>query len=87
MSDRDTIVALASGQGRAAIAVIRASGPGVRKAVRAVAGDVPPARMAALRPLTDPGSGEALDRGLVLWFPAPHSFTGEDAAEFQVHGG
>ncbi|MGL5734498.1 MAG: tRNA uridine-5-carboxymethylaminomethyl(34) synthesis GTPase MnmE, partial [Beijerinckiaceae bacterium] len=64
-----------------------ASGPGVRTAVRAIAGDVPPARMAALRPLTDPRSGEALDRGLVLWFPAPHSFTGEDAAEFQVHGG
>src|SRR5690606_38455017 len=44
-------------------------------------------RVATLRPLRDPSDGLLVDRGLVLWFPAPASFTGEDTAEFHVHGG
>src|SRR5690606_22407590 len=48
-----------------------------------IAGGVPEPRRASLRPI---GAGTLLDRGLVLYFPAPHSFTGEDCAEFQVHG-
>lgn len=80
----DTIVALSSGAPPSAIAVVRASGPRVREMVERLAGRLPEPRVAALRTLVD--EGEAIDRGLVLFFPAPHSFTGEDCAEFQVHG-
>jgi tRNA modification GTPase len=83
----DTIYALASAAGRAGIAVIRISGPQAMAALRRLAGDPPPARRAALRTLRDPKSGVELDRGLVLAFPTPHSFTGEDMVELHVHGG
>ncbi len=82
---RQTIVAPASGAGPAAVAVIRISGPATRAVLEALCGGVPAPRHAALREI---GRGEhgAIDRGLVLWFPAPASFTGEDMAELQVHG-
>ena len=83
---RDTIFALASGQGRAGVAVIRTSGPRSGAALADLAGRLPPARRAILARLRDQ-DGTALDRGLVLWFPAPASFTGEDCAEFHLHGG
>ncbi|WP_413990578.1 tRNA uridine-5-carboxymethylaminomethyl(34) synthesis GTPase MnmE [Labrys okinawensis] len=83
----DTIVALASGVGRAGIAVIRISGPGVRFGLETIAGGVPAARKASLRRLKVPESEEILDEALVLFFEAPGSFTGEDVAEFHVHGG
>lgn len=82
----DTVYALASAPGRAGVAVIRASGPGAGAAVLALAGKLPPPRVAALRALSGP-DGTAIDQALVLWFPAPASFTGEDVAEFHVHGG
>jgi len=82
-----TIYALASASGRAGIAVIRLSGPHAMAALRRLVGELPPARRAVLRSLRDPGSGVELDRGLVLAFPAPHSFTGEDMVELHVHGG
>uniref|UniRef100_A0A8I5R630 5-taurinomethyluridine-[tRNA] synthase subunit GTPB3, mitochondrial n=1 Tax=Papio anubis TaxID=9555 RepID=A0A8I5R630_PAPAN len=84
-----TIFALSSGQGRCGIAVIRTSGPSSGHALRILtaARDLPPARHASLRLLSDPCSGEPLDRALVLWFPGPRSFTGEDCVEFHVHGG
>uniref|UniRef100_A0A4X1UHJ7 5-taurinomethyluridine-[tRNA] synthase subunit GTPB3, mitochondrial n=2 Tax=Sus scrofa TaxID=9823 RepID=A0A4X1UHJ7_PIG len=84
-----TIFALSSGQGRCGIAVIRTSGPASGHALRSLTAprDLPPARKACLRLLSDPCSGEPLDRALVLWFPGPQSFTGEDCAEFHVHGG
>ncbi|XP_042527096.1 tRNA modification GTPase GTPBP3, mitochondrial isoform X2 [Dipodomys spectabilis] len=84
-----TIFALSSGQGRCGVAVIRTSGPASGLALRSLAAPraLPPARSARLRRLRDPRSGEPLDRALVLWFPGPHSFTGEDCAEFHVHGG
>ncbi len=81
----DSIFALASAPGRAGVAVVRASGPQVRDAVAALAGDVPPPRRAVLRRLVF--AGAELDRALLLWFPAPRSFTGEDVAEFHIHGG
>ncbi|XP_066126350.1 tRNA modification GTPase GTPBP3, mitochondrial isoform X2 [Saccopteryx bilineata] len=86
---RATIFALSSGQGRCGIAVIRTSGPASGHALRSLTAtqDLPPARSACLRLLSDPRSGEPLDRALVLWFPGPRSFTGEDCAEFHVHGG
>jgi tRNA modification GTPase len=81
----DTIVAPASGAGRAAIAVIRISGPRTRSLLEALCGGVPPARHASLREIGPPARS-VIDRGLVLWFPAPSSFTGEDMTELQVHG-
>jgi tRNA modification GTPase len=82
----DTIFAPATAAGRAAVAVVRLSGPGTREAIKALAGRVPPPRSARLRRLTD-RRGQAIDQALVLWFPAPGSYTGEDAAELHVHGG
>ncbi len=81
----DTIFALASGPGRGAIAVIRLSGRQTRAILTGLCG-VPEARHASLRNLRD-AAGALLDRGLVLWFPGPGSYTGEDSAELHVHGG
>ena len=83
---RDTIYALASGHGRAAIAVLRMSGTSVRNIVASLAEKQPEPRRATLVTFKDPG-GAAIDRGLVLFFPGPASFTGEDCAEFHIHGG
>lgn len=83
----DTIFALATASGRAAIAVVRMSGPASGPVLRALTGSCPAPRRAVLRALRDPASGALLDRGLVLWFPAPGSATGEDMAELHLHGG
>lgn len=83
----DTIFALGTGAGRAAIAVIRLSGPNTAQIVQAMAGVLPAARVARFVTLRDPESGEALDQGLALFFPSPGSPTGEDYAEFHIHGG
>ncbi|XP_031948356.1 tRNA modification GTPase GTPBP3, mitochondrial isoform X2 [Corvus moneduloides] len=85
----DTIFALSSAPGRCGVAVIRASGPGSRGALQSLTGTpkVPPPRVLALRRIRDPDTAETLDRGLVVWFPGPRSFTGEDCAELHVHGG
>ncbi|THD74282.1 MAG: tRNA uridine-5-carboxymethylaminomethyl(34) synthesis GTPase MnmE [Phenylobacterium sp.] len=82
----DTIFAPATAAGRAAVAVVRVSGPKTAMAVGALAGDVPAARQASLRRLFG-GDGQEIDTALVLWFEGPASYTGEDAAEFHVHGG
>lgn len=79
----DTIMALSSGALPTGVAVIRLSGPKVREALSFVAGDLPKPRMLTLRKI---GADRQLDHGLIAWFPAPHSFTGEDCAELQVHG-
>ncbi len=81
----DTIFALASGAGRAAVAVMRISGAGAGGVLAALAGGLPAPRMASLRRLRH--GGEVLDRALVLWFPGPASYTGEDSAELHLHGG
>jgi tRNA modification GTPase len=83
---RDTIFAKASGAGQAAVAVLRLSGPGTARVVAALAGRCPAPRVASLHRLRAAG-GEVLDRALVLWFPGPASYTGEDAAELHLHGG
>ncbi len=84
----ETIFALSSGRGKAGVAVIRVSGTLAHQAVVALSGQGPgPARQALFRTLRDPQSGETLDQALVLWFAGPASFTGEDCAEFQIHGG
>jgi tRNA modification GTPase len=85
MKHTDTIVALSSGTGRAGVAVIRLSGSRVRFILETITAGVPSARMASLRRIRD-AQGETLDSGLVLFFPGPQSFTGEDVAELQLHG-
>ncbi|HWF63693.1 MAG TPA: tRNA uridine-5-carboxymethylaminomethyl(34) synthesis GTPase MnmE, partial [Rhizomicrobium sp.] len=80
-----TIFALASAPGRAGVAVVRVSGPQAGTALRTLAGELPLPRTASLRTLRHRGA--EMDRALVLWFPAPGSFTGEDVAEFHLHGG
>jgi tRNA modification GTPase len=84
---RDTIFALSSGPPPAAIAVIRISGPQAGAALGALTGRTPAPRRASLVRVRDPTSGEVIDEGLALWFPRPHSETGEDIAELQIHGG
>ncbi|TMK30154.1 MAG: tRNA uridine-5-carboxymethylaminomethyl(34) synthesis GTPase MnmE, partial [Alphaproteobacteria bacterium] len=82
----DTIYAPATAPGHAAIAIIRLSGPEAGPALAALAGTVPPPRVARHVRFRDPDSSEELDDGLALWFPAPHSVTGEDVAELHLHG-
>jgi tRNA modification GTPase len=83
----DTIFAVATGFGRAALSVVRLSGPQTRFILDTIAAPVPPARRLSLRRLRDPGSGEVLDQALVAWMPGPNSFSGEDQAELHIHGG
>lgn len=87
MSDNDTIYAVATARGRAGVAVVRVSGPAADRVAAAVAGNCPKPRQAVLRTLRHPLTGIDLDRALVLWFPAPGSFTGENIVEFHIHGG
>jgi len=82
----DTIFAPATAPGRAALAVVRISGPRSRAAVAALAGSAPAPRRASLRKLVG-ADGGLIDEALTLWFPGPSSYTGEDCAEFHVHGG
>ncbi len=84
----DTIVALATGAGRAGVAVIRLSGPEAGACLSALTARALPApRMATREAFCDPRTGLSLDDGLALWFPGPASFTGEDVAELHIHGG
>ena len=88
MDASDVIFAVASGQGRAGVAVVRISGAGSSNLFPALmARPEPPARVASLRRLYDPDDWSPLDQALTLWFPAPASFTGEDVVELHVHGG
>lgn len=86
MISGDTIVALSSGRLPAGIAVIRISGSKTRFVAETISGAMVKPRTASLRRLRSP-DGIVLDSGLVIVFPGPDSFTGEDVAEFQVHGG
>ena len=83
----DTIFALASGAGLCAISVIRVSGPDADPALRRLCSSLPEPRRASLRRIEDPRNHRLLDQCLVLRFPAPHSFTGEDGFELHIHGG
>lgn len=83
---KDTIFALSTGSPPSGVAVIRMSGPHVRDVLTGLAGRLPPARVATLCRLVD-RRGAQIDRGLVLFFPGPGSFTGEDCGELHLHGG
>lgn len=82
----DTVFALATAPGRGAIAVVRLSGPGSGEAMDRLCGDRPAPRQASMRRLSG-SDGERIDDAVVLWLPGPASYTGEDCAEFHVHGG
>src|SRR5574337_1424815 len=82
----DTIAAIATPPGRGGIGVVRVSGPGARAIAQALLGRVPPARRAVFGAFAD-AAGAPIDTGLALFFPAPHSFTGEDVLELHGHGG
>jgi tRNA modification GTPase len=86
----DTIVALSTAPGRGAIAVVRLSGSNTRRILGEILGEAEaelPLRSPVLARILDPTDGSVLDRGLVTWFEGPSSYTGEDMAEFSVHGG
>ncbi len=82
----ETIYALSSGAVPAGLAVIRISGPKVEDVVRSMVSGTVPARTTSLRTIRT-RNGDVLDNGLVLFFPGPNSFTGEDVVEFHLHGG
>jgi tRNA modification GTPase len=82
----DTICAIATPPGIGGIGVVRVSGPAVPDLARAVCGRLPAPRCALFTPFRD-AAGGTIDTGLALFFPAPHSFTGEDVLELQGHGG
>lgn len=83
---KDSIVALSSGRLPSGIAIIRISGPQTRFALETITGKLPPPRLARYTSFQAP-DGTLLDHGIVLFFPGPNSFTGEDSAELHVHGG
>ena len=82
----DTIAAVATPPGRGGVGIVRVSGPRSRTIAEALLGGVPKPRRVAFRRFQD-GEGRTIDEGLALYFPAPHSFTGEDVLELQGHGG
>ncbi|WP_439626281.1 tRNA uridine-5-carboxymethylaminomethyl(34) synthesis GTPase MnmE [Shinella sp.] len=86
MNTSDTIFALSSGGLPSGVAVIRLSGPASAQAIQSLCGRIPPERRASLQSIRN-RNGEKLDDGLIMFFPAPSSFTGEDCAELQIHGG
>ena len=82
-----TIYALSSGPGISGIAVIRISGAQTSNVIKLLTGkDVPKPRVATLRKINKINTSELIDEGLILWFPGPESYTGEDMAEIHVHG-
>ncbi len=83
---QEPIVAIATAPGRGAVGIVRVSGRGLRAFATALCGRALRARHATYLPLRD-AAGEVLDHGLAIHFPAPHSYTGEDVLELQVHGG
>lgn len=86
MNSTDTIAAQATPVGRGGVGIIRISGPAVTQVAQAVLGQLPRPRIASFLPFKTP-QGEVIDEGLAIFFPRPHSFTGEDVLELQGHGG
>ena len=83
-----TIYALASGSGISGVAVIRVSGENVKRVIKLLTGkELPSPRVATLRKINNINTSELIDEGIIIWFPGPESYTGEDMAEFHVHGG
>tara|TARA_B100000029_G_scaffold320165_1_gene312532 strand:- start:12394 stop:13725 length:1332 start_codon:yes stop_codon:yes gene_type:complete len=82
-----TIYALSSGPGISGVAVIRISGPDTKEVLlKLISGELPKPRVATLKKINKINTNEIIDEGIILWFPGPQSYTGEDMAEFHVHG-
>jgi tRNA modification GTPase len=82
-----TIFALSTGPGISGVAIIRISGEQSSKVIESLTGNkVPRPRVATLRKINKINTSELIDEGIILWFPGPESYTGEDMAEIQVHG-
>ena len=82
-----SIYALSTGPGISGIAVVRVSGKETSKVIELLTGkNVPKPRVATLRKISKINTSELIDEGIILWFPGPGSYTGEDMAEIQVHG-
>ena len=82
-----TIYALSSGPGVSGVAIIRVSGKNTSEVIKKMTnGDLPTPRVATLKKINNINTSELIDEGIILWFPAPNSYTGEDMAEFHVHG-
>jgi len=82
-----TIYALSTGPGVSGVAIIRISGPDAGKVIEKLTGKkIPPARIASLRKINNINTSELIDEGIIIWFPGTESYTGEDMAEFHVHG-
>jgi tRNA modification GTPase len=86
MSHPDTIVAAATPPGRGGVGVVRVSGPKTPEIAATLVGELPAARHATLSRFMD-SHGEPIDIGIALFFPGPHSYTGEHVLELQGHGG
>ena len=83
-----TIYALSSGPGVSGVAIIRVSGPEAANVIKSLTGkEIPKPRLATLRKINNINTSELIDEGIIIWFPAPESYTGEDMAEIHVHGG
>ena len=82
-----TIYALSTGPGLSGIAVIRISGPDTKEVIKKLtSSDLPTPRLATIKKFNKINTNELIDEGILLWFPGPQSYTGEDMAEFHVHG-
>ena len=83
-----TIYALSTGPGVSGVAIIRISGAEAAKVIKSLTGrEIPKPRVATLRKINNINTSELIDEGIIIWFPAPESYTGEDMAEIHVHGG
>ena len=83
-----TIYALSTGPGISGVAIIRISGPEASLVIRSLTGkQIPKPRMATLRKINNTNTSELIDEGIIIWFPGPESYTGEDMAEIHIHGG
>ena len=83
-----TIYALSTGPGVSGVAIIRISGSEASNVIKSLTGkEIPRPRMATLRKINNINTSELIDEGIILWFPGPESYTGEDMAELHVHGG
>ena len=83
-----TIYALSTGPGVSGVAIVRISGPEASNAIKLLTKkDLPTPRIATLRKINNINTSELIDEGIIIWFPGPESYTGEDMAEFHIHGG
>jgi tRNA modification GTPase len=83
-----TIFALSSGPGTSGVAILRISGPEASNVIKSLTGkEIPEPRMATLRKINNINTSKLIDEGIIIWFPGPESYTGEDMAEIHVHGG